>query len=137
MSTNYYCRNKKEYRDWLKKEDWLDGIIKNAISQLEVLALSEWVINSIVNKIKYEYTEQADYHAYEEFHIGKYSGRKFKLEVQHHYKASLNSLFEWLYDNRSEYEIINEYGNIISIEELKEIILSCELGEKWLNYNFS
>lgn len=137
MSTNYYCRNKKEYQEWLKKEEWLDGIIKNSIDQLSILELQGWVINSIVDKIKYEYTEQEDYHRYEDFHIGKQSGGYFKLEVQPHYKADLKSLFDWLDTHKTEYEIVDEYERIITVEKLKQIIADCEYGEKWVNYNFS
>lgn len=137
MSTNYYCRNKKEYQEWLEKEKWLDGIINSATDQLAILDLNKWVIESIADKIKYEYTEQADYHSYEEFHIGKRTGGYFKLEVQPNYSVDLKGLFDWLDDHKNEYEITDEYNKTITAKELKQIILVCKHGEKWLNYSFS
>ncbi|MEX0595869.1 MAG: hypothetical protein WD512_05145, partial [Candidatus Paceibacterota bacterium] len=137
MSTNYYCRNKKEYLESLIQDEWLDGIIKNAIDQLEVLDLRRWVIDSVIDKIKDEYNEQTDNHKYEEFHIGKRSSGQFKLEVQPNYKPNLKSLFVWLDAFKDEYEIADEYGEIMTVEELRQIILDCEHGEKWLNYSFS
>jgi hypothetical protein len=137
LSTNYYCRNKKEYQEWLKKEEWLDGIIKSSTDQLIILDLEKWVINSIEDKIKYEYTEQADYHTFEEFHIGKRSRGQFKLEVQPNYKADLKFLFEWLDTHNTEYEVFNEYGETLTVTELKQIILGCEYAEKWINFSFS
>lgn len=137
LSTNYYCRNKKEHQEWLKKEELVDSIIAKALNELKVLDLSSYAIQSIKEKIKDEYENNLDYTDYEEFHIGKRSSRVFNLEVQPNYSANLKSLFEWLEIHKNEYEIIDEYEQILTIEELKQIISDCEQGEKWLNYSFS
>lgn len=138
MSTNYYMRNKKEYQEWLEKESWIHNIIQEAIEKLKPLDLNRYTLDSIENKIYNEFCHEHSYDKYDEIHIGKYSSGFFKFEVnERFYRALKDEFYKWLDDNKEEYEIYNEYDEILVVDEMKVIIDNAMYGEKWVNYKFS
>lgn len=146
MSTNYYFRDKEGYR----KQEELNRIIKNKTNEIMEL------VNEIVTDEEKQRSirwriEDAAYIGYDMIHIGKRSrGWKPIFEKCEEFK-SVRGMKKWYDENKSDYEIVDEYDVVLTWSELEDELINwdgeredrgCDTykdidGYNWAEYEFS
>lgn len=147
MSTNYYLRNKEEYKEMEKAREKISLKIEELLKTIEELVSEE---NMDKDKIKWSIEGNIELNC-EEIHIGKRSGGwKPTFEKQDEF-ASVKELKSFYEKNQDKYEIVNEYGEVFDWERLVEELITWEPNGKeqmensykdkqgyvWHNYKYS
>lgn len=146
MSTNFYFRNKEEYAKHNEVNNKVLAKIANIIDEIRTIVDDEDEVRSIQWKL-----ETAAYVGYEQIHIGKRSiGWKPSFECQEGLFRSVREMKDFYEKNDDKYEILSEYGVVLSWDELKEELLDWngerenmhdaykdEDGYIWHRYEFS
>ncbi|MCM3274197.1 hypothetical protein [Paenibacillus elgii] len=137
MSTNYYLRNQEEYSNHKTIMEERNRMIEQIMKQLQ-----EWnTAEDDLYDIKFRIENVANV-GYEEFHIGKRSrGWKPLFEKQKGMFTSVKELKEFYVANANKYEIVDEYGTVLTWDELKKELIDWngerENGDRSDNYTDS
>jgi hypothetical protein len=146
MSTNYYFKNKEQYEMSITAKRITDNKIEEIINLIKNIVNDE---NEIL-KIKWK-LEDATYIGYERIHIGKRSmGWMPSFERQKGLFGTVREMKKFYEDNKDIYEIENEYGVVLSWDELEKELMEWkgdrenihdsykdEDGYIWHRYEFS
>lgn len=131
MSTNFYLRNKQEY---IRSQEINSNIkikIKEIIEEIKTIVDDE----DKVRRIQWDLEESAEV-GYEKIHIGKRSvGWKPSFERQEQF-SSVKELKDFYYNNKEQYEIVDEYGRPYDWEGLVEELISWNPEGKENTHNF-